>query len=565
MSNTYLKVSFKEKEEAKSLGARWDGTIKQWYVPRGLDLSRFNKWLQEETISENNVVINEQVADLKGITLSQLLQKVSYAIKCIDPQLEWIKAEVSEVFLHAATQHCYIELIEMHNNQLLCKAKAMISKDDYPLMFDKFKQVTGDFLKPGMQVLLLVKLNFNIQYGLSLYIKDLDPAYTIGDLAAKLAHIRDSLQKEGLYGKNKQLKLPTDFTRVAVLSPSAAAGLGDFKREAALLESCGLCSFHYYTAQFQGADASQEITRSLNQIFAHHQEMDFDVVVIIRGGGAAIDLAWLNDYQIAKLICESPVVIYSGIGHERDNTIIDEIAGCRFDTPSKVIAHIFRVIVYNAEQATANAKEIKNLAHNTYLNSSNLVVEQLNKSFKIAELSVSQITQNAEQQYTKILMSSQNTLKLTKTLIEQHYIRIFEHNALNLKHIEAKLLEYIQNVTKILPGLCSSTKKELQLLWINISSNLYSEHKSNNNTLEQIFKGLKEYASLQHYQTGLTIQELITNIVSLGPRATLDRGYTIIRDPLYKVVSSKEQATNCQKMQIEFYDGIIKVINDDPI
>ena len=313
ISNIYLNIDFKDKEQVKSLGARWDGAIKKWYVPDGLDLNNFSKWLPKEFPIENSIASNNnQEISNKGITLSQLLQKVSQAIKHIDPQLEWIKAEVSEVSVHVSG-HCYLELIEMSNGKLLCKSKAIIVKDDCPGLFDKFKQLTGDFLKPGMQVLLLVKLHFSIQYGFSLYIKDLDPTYTIGDLAAKLVAIRDTLQKEGIYNKNKQLKLPMDFTRVAVLSPNAAAGLGDFKREASLLESYKLCSFYYYTAQFQGLEAGEELANILNEIFVAHNEIDFDVIVIIRGGGSAIDLAWLNDYRIAKLICESQVVVYSGL------------------------------------------------------------------------------------------------------------------------------------------------------------------------------------------------------------------------------------------------------------
>ena len=274
MTNVYLKVHFLEKDEVKSLGAKWDPNLKKWYVPSGLDLTRFNKWLiddpkelfdlaNNEPLNINhsyNQPTNNIISILdnqpfsnsdKGISLSELLNKVKQVINGITPELEWIRAEVSEYSLHQSTGHCYLELVETNNGKLLSKVKAMILKHEYPILSEKFKQVTGDFLKPGMQILVLVKLNFSVQYGLSLYIKDLDPSYTIGDLAAKLAEIRKNLQQQGIYHKNKQLLVPYDFTKIAVLSPSGAAGLGDFKREAALLQKHNLCDFHYYTAQFQ--------------------------------------------------------------------------------------------------------------------------------------------------------------------------------------------------------------------------------------------------------------------------------------------------------------------------
>lgn len=558
MPNIYLQVSFKDKEQAKALGARWDGTMKKWYVPSGLDLKNFHPWLPEDALHENNYPPAQQINE-NGITLSQLLQKVSHAIQKIEPQLEWIKAEVSEVSLHAGTNNCYLELIEMHNNKLLCKAKAMISREDYPLLFDKFKQVTGDFLKSGMQILLLAKLNFSIQYGFNLFIKDLDPAYTIGDLAAKLAHIRDLLQKEGLYNKNKQLPLPSDFTKIAVLSPNAAAGLGDFQREASILESCGLCNFYYYAAQFQGTETTESITSVLNKIFLDHNEIEFDVMVIIRGGGAVIDLAWLNDYNIAKLICESPIPIYSGIGHERDNTIIDEVAGIRFDTPSKVIAHIFNIIVSNAQQATANAKEIKNIANTLYINKYNSMLEQLNKTLKLAQFSILDVNKNIAQQYFNILTNSKNDIKLIRNVMEQHYLRIFEYNILNLKHIDSNLAMCLESIMETFPRLHSATIRELKLLWSNITSTIHTKNSFKNETIDREFTELKERADIWHYQMQQTIKELIANILSLSPHATLNRGYTIIRNSLNKVMSSKKQADECKFMQIEFHDGTIKV------
>lgn len=558
MTNIYLNVNFIEKEQVKLLGGRWDSKLKKWYIPSGLDPANFHKWLPKENVLTNNSIqqsqsknqqaelyennllvtydnqINEgnkasqnyqsdqsnkmNINNINSISLSQLLQKVSLVVQNIKPNMEWIKAEVSEVFLHKATGHYYLELIETCKGVLLSKVKAIILKSDHQNLFIKFKQVTGSFLKPGMQVLILVKLNFSIQYGLSLSIKDLDPNYTLGDLAAKLAAIRETLKKEGIYHLNKLLPIPYDFIRIAVLSPNEAAGLGDFQREATLLQKHNLCDFYYYTAQFQGENATSEIIDTLNKIFIDHHNIDFDAIVIIRGGGAAMDLAWLNDYNIAKLICESKIIIFSGIGHERDNTIIDEVAGVRFDTPSKVIAHIFGAIIRNAKQAEMDLKDINNLINNIYINNYNLTVVEFNKILKLTELNILQVTQNLKQQYNKI----------------------HNHCKLTINYINLQLTEHLKNIKIILPKLYSYINEDLNLNFFN----LY-------NSIKDVY-----YIELQE------IQNLLANVISLGPKATLERGYTIARDiSNSKVLTSITEAKNIQIMYLEFYDGILKISN----
>ena len=125
-----------------------------------------------------------------------------------------------------------------------------------------------------------------------------------------------------------------------MISPETSAGLGDFRREADRLQQCGLCEFQFFPATFQGVEAPSSIQTAVLQALTAHKQKPFDALVVIRGGGSVTDLAWLNDMELAKLLCQSPVPVFTGIGHERDNTILDEIAHTRFDTPSKVALHI---------------------------------------------------------------------------------------------------------------------------------------------------------------------------------------------------------------------------------
>ncbi len=263
------------------------------------------------------------------------------------PTAVWVRGEVSE--LRGKNGHLYLTLTERNDRgDILAQVKGIIWRNRAENLTSKFEQATGEGLKTDIKILCLAKVRFDALYGLDLIIEDVDPSYTLGDLAAKLARIREHLLAIGLYARNKQLPAPVEYVRVAVISPETSAGLGDFKRESDLLHRSGLCEFHLFPATFQGVEAPSSIQTAVLQALTAHKKMPFDALVVIRGGGSVTDLAWLNDMELAKLLCQSPVPIFTGIGHERDNTILDEIAHTRFDTPSKVALHISTTIKDNA-------------------------------------------------------------------------------------------------------------------------------------------------------------------------------------------------------------------------
>jgi exodeoxyribonuclease VII large subunit len=181
----------------------------------------------------------------------------------------------------------------------------------------KFREATGEGIKTDIKILCLARVRFDALYGLDLIMEDVDPSYTLGDLAAKLARIREKLQETGLYRRNKQIPAPVEFVRVAVISPETSAGLGDFRREADMLQSAKLCDFHLFPATFQGVETSSSIQSAVLKALTAHKQRQFDALVIIRGGGSVTDLAWLNDLDLARLLCQSPVPIFTGIGPGR--------------------------------------------------------------------------------------------------------------------------------------------------------------------------------------------------------------------------------------------------------
>lgn len=373
-AGTPLTVPFREKDAAKALGARWDGTQRVWYVPDGVDLQPFAQWLpagslvpagatSTGTSLEQMDATGTDLVAQKGVTLSRLLAGVAAAVASAYATGVWVRAEVVRV--DAKGGNVYLELSERTEaGELAATARGFIPMRVANRILPDFAQATGVVLAPGIKVLVRARPVFAVRWGLSLEIDAIDASYTTGDLAAKLREIRRRLKEEGIYGANKALRAPEDFNRILVVAPEDAAGLGDFRADADLLCRHGVCDFVYVHSRFQGDAAPAQVLAAAAEGLASLTEAGRapDVLVVIRGGGAVNDLAWLNDYELARWICRCPVPVFSGIGHERDNTIVDEVAHTRFDTPSKVIAGIRGVIVGRVMAARDAYRDVIELA-----------------------------------------------------------------------------------------------------------------------------------------------------------------------------------------------------------
>ncbi len=360
----FLNCPFTEKDQAKKLGARFNGAVKKWYVPIGLDIENFERWLPDDfdfaslnaPPSVNHIDSPETPQINQGISLSTLLLTVKNALSQNLAPFYWVKAEIVDI---REKTHYYFELSE-HDAQgvEIAKTKACLWQNQAQLILPQFEQQTGMKLTDGMTVLMQISVEFHPVYGFSLTIQSIDANYTLGELAAKIQRIRQQLIDEGIYQRNRALATPQDFCRIAVIAPEQAAGLGDFQSQTIWLESVQLCEFQYFYATFQGKMASAEICEAIEQVNQAHQQQAFDALVIIRGGGAKADLYQLNEYAICKAICLANLPVIVGIGHERDQTLLDEVANFRCHTPSLVIAHITSCIVQNAKTAQQHWQNI---------------------------------------------------------------------------------------------------------------------------------------------------------------------------------------------------------------
>ncbi|WP_336950906.1 exodeoxyribonuclease VII large subunit [Acinetobacter sp. AS167] len=304
------------------------------------------------------------MSDLQ-LSLSEYLATVQEVIRITFDEPIWVKAEIRNLSIKGG--HYYLELAEKEedSDKVIASCKATIWKFSAAKMVLKFKRESGIELSRDLNVLIKVKAVFNPQYGFSVNIEAIDSSYTLGDLARRYQQILERLTSEGLLNKNKLLPTPFDIENVLVIAPENAAGLGDFKKDADALDQAGVCHFFYHTATFQGNTAATSISEALaNGLRQWAKDLNTppDLIVIIRGGGAVNDLAYLNDYNLAALLCKRSVPIWVGIGHEKDRTILDEVANRSFDTPSKVIAGIRNLIVERTQDVLDSLQKIKLLS-----------------------------------------------------------------------------------------------------------------------------------------------------------------------------------------------------------
>ena len=299
------------------------------------------------------------------LSLSEYLNTVQEVIRVAFDEPVWVKAEIRNLSIKGG--HYYLELAEKEEDtdKVIASCKATIWKFSAAKMVLKFERESGIELSRDLNVLIKVKARFDPQYGFSVNVEDIDSSYTLGDIARRYQQILERLTSEGLANKNKLLPTPFDIQNVLVIAPENAAGLGDFKKDADALDKAGVCHFVYHNATFQGNTAAVSIAESLaNALRQWAREFNAapDLIVIIRGGGAVNDLAYLNDYDLAALLCKRSVPIWVGIGHEKDRTILDEVAHRSFDTPSKVIGGIRNVIIERTQEVLESLQTIKLLS-----------------------------------------------------------------------------------------------------------------------------------------------------------------------------------------------------------
>ena len=277
-------------------------------------------------------------------TLRQLNFMVRDAIEMQLPDEYWVEAELSEC--RERSGHCYIELTEKdeNTNTPIARASAKCWRQTWQLLQPAFERTTGQSLRAGLKVLLKVYAQFHEAFGFSWIVTDIDPTYTLGDMARKRQEIIRQLKEEGIFDLQRELTLPIFCQHIAVISADGAAGYGDFVRQ---LED-NPYGLHFdvtlFPAVMQGEQVEQSIIAALDGIYSltsdlRHQT-SFDAVVIIRGGGATADLSGFDTLALAEHVANFPIPIITGIGHDRDESILDMVSNTRVKTPTAAAAFL---------------------------------------------------------------------------------------------------------------------------------------------------------------------------------------------------------------------------------
>ncbi len=565
MPRQYLDVPYKSKDAAKALGARFDGGVKRWYVEDHLNLLDFTAWLpagSATTISASTDVAvaaaasTELGAIRQGIALSRLLNGVASAVAQAFAAGVWTLVEVNEASVRNG--HVYLELSERDSaGQPVARAKAMIWASTAARILPEFERATGAVIGAGLKLLVRARPVFKAQFGFSLEIDAIDPDYTLGDLEARKKEIRARLQHEGVFDHNRRLTPPWDYRLVLVVAPQEAAGLGDFQAEAGRLMRFGLCHFVYAHSRFQGEGAAHDIVVAANAALRGMAVPD--AIVILRGGGAVNDLAWLNDYELARFICDQAIPVLTGIGHERDTTLPDEVAHARFDTPSKVVVGIEQQILRRSREAQ-HAWESILAAGAQAARSGRLAIER-----KEAQIQADARTHLARARAASTAALNQMAVSAVREVHDAARQSLALAN-----QVRADANEAIATARQTVPALLNAIRTDAlasvaesrtatRVGYIAVLDRSMTATRSADKALDGDVQQVAERAAGMVRQARSQAQALLREVTGQGPEKTLARGFAIVRTYEGRAVTTRRQAAGAPLLRLQFRDGVTEV------
>lgn len=380
---------------------------------------------------------------VQKISLLELNKSIQEKIKLNFPETIWVVAEISELKVNR-NGHCYIELIEKDaiTENIIAKNRATIWAFTFRMLKPYFESITGHQITSGLKVLVQVSVEFHELYGFSLNITDIDPNYTLGDLVQKKAETLRKLEEDGIINMNKELNFPLVPQKIAIISSETAAGYQDFINQL-INNKYGFKYYHkIFPAIMQGLQAEESIINTLEKIFQF--EEFFDIIVIIRGGGSQADLNCFNNYFLASNVAQFPVPVITGIGHEKDESIVDLVAHKKLKTPTAVAEFIIEKTL-EFEQAIDFSKEkIYDIAIE-FINHQNARLTQLSTIFIPLIKNVLEKQQNKLSLLTEKFKSNANKMLSQQGSILKNYIHLLRINSLNFL-ISGK--KDIENISK---------------------------------------------------------------------------------------------------------------------
>lgn len=466
------------------------------------------------------------------LTLFELNERIRETLLDVFPTTVWVMGEISEL-KENRSGHCYLELIEKEGNEIIARARATIWSYTYRMLKPYFETTTGRLFAQGIKILVQVSIEYHPAYGLSLNIKDIDPVYTVGDLALQRKEIISRLQNEGVFEMNKELHLPLVPQKIAVISSKTAAGYQDFINQLENNEFGFLFYTQLFEAYMQGSEAVPSIIHALERIFEY--EFFFDAVVIIRGGGATADLSCFDNYDLAFNITQFPLPVITGIGHEKDDTIADMVAHTRLKTPTAVAEFFIAGIKRFYERLLELENEIVRLTRETI----EIQKNRLESFVEVLDSSVSEFIRERNVQ-----------LNRTGNALQQKVNRYSFRKSYELVNIKHKLESVISlwKVEKI-----NSIDRKRRILK-RVAGEMLLKENSNLDHIQMTWKN-ETKGFLQKEQERIHLNE--NTIRLLNPENVLKRGFTLTLKN-GKIVKSVTEVDVDETIETRFTDGKVK-------
>ncbi|MCG8700951.1 MAG: exodeoxyribonuclease VII large subunit [Bacteroidales bacterium] len=445
------------------------------------------------------------------VNLYQLNQDIQKVIQG-NLGIYWVSAEIMEI-KESYAGHCYMELVskDEKSDKIIARSRATIWSATYRMIKPYFESTTGQSLQAGLKIMVRATAEFHVLYGLSLNITDIEPTYTVGELAVRKQKILNKLEEEGVLDMNKETFFPQLIQRIAVVTSKTAAGWGDFKDQ--LINNGDGFRFELtlFPAVMQGDEAEQSIIKALDRIY--EREERFDTVVIIRGGGSQTDLDCFNNYWLAYHVTQFPLPVITGIGHEQDESVVDLVAHTYLKTPTAVAEFLIDEMFQVAERLHNVSQSIKSGVYD--------------------------------------ILSGQ----------KDRYLQ-------TVQKITAGTREIVSNEKQLLykrvPGIITKSKtqvqkslKNLQFFYYNIekANKLYALNERNklNQFGKRIENGILSDLNKKKYQLDLSEEK----VKAFDPKQVLKIGYSItMKDG--EIVKNKRQLKEGEEIETILYKGTIK-------
>ena len=416
----------------------------------------------------------------------------------------WVIGEISELKTNRSG-HCYLNLIEKEENgdAIVAQARATIWSYTFRMLQPYFESTTGQQLTEGLKVLVSVSVEFHELYGYSLNIRDIDPTYTLGDMARRRREIIARLQSEGIAEMNKELNLPLVPQKIAIISSSTAAGYQDFIDQLTNNPAGYHFDLKLFPAIMQGNQAETSIIGALDQIYLY--ENFFDAVVIIRGGGSQADLSCFDNYNLAYYITQFPLPVITGIGHEKDDSIVDMVAHTRLKTPTAVA----EFLISGVAQFDMHLDELKNQFIGII---TELITESKNEIEQIVRV-IAPITREkiseGNSRLSQTVWKLDNSIKIFIQNQDYHLERKEENLRHEFKNFTQQKIRNLEKTTRVFSGT-------LRQITIANHDQLTRKMQRSENLIRSILSDSKHYLDLSHQRAILT-----------DPYKILERGYSI--------------------------------------